>query len=976
MADTPERPAGSEVMRHNRAKEAFARAADLAPGARETFLDDYCAGDEELRREVESLLDRADEAVTADLADAVTAPVEGDRLVGGRLGHYSIKRVIASGGMGVVYEALQEQPRRVVALKVMKRGISSRSAMRRFEYESQVLARLRHSGIAQIYEAGVHEEGGERVPFFAMEYIPGAQPITEYANGKQLGARERLDLFARVCDAVQHGHGKGIIHRDLKPSNILVDSSGQPKIIDFGVARSTDSDLAVTTLQTDVGQLIGTIQYMSPEQCSADPTDLDTRSDVYALGVVLYELLCGKPPYDVSRAAVFEATRVIKESAPARPSTIHKTLRGDIETVILKALEKDRDRRYRSAAELGADLRHYLSNEAISAQPPSLAYQVQVFARRHRAAFRAAVVTVSALVLGLIATSSAAGWAMHERRAAVKAESAAQESADWMQYLRLLGTARVAHRNFDFDTMRSQLASAPEHYHNAWEWEYLQHAKSWHPDLRLEAGSGIIYSLAFHPQGKQLAIGSSDGTVRLWDTLNWQEHETVWEHGSQIGALSYSDDGKLLGAAAMDGAIVILDAETGEIVLERFVEKCTALVFRPGTHQFAVASRSGLLRIEDVSAPGTHVDIAIESAVLSLAFSRDGSRLAGGMEGRALVWDATSWGAPIRTCSPVFGSALAVAFGAGNTSLTIATNGNGFFAWNLESGDWFASPDRDSLISLAVSPDGSRVATGSFSSFGEGEHYVKIWDAEYGQFLFGLHCMVQVTPSVAFSPDGNLLAAGLTEGRVFIWSRNEMDVVPAKPVASPAPPAGTTELAMICVPANTPYNNGSMPVAGQLQFEIQSPFSFQAPDGEMVNSDGPTLVLTAPQNAQDTEGERLCVAVTSLSPDSISALIDRLSELLEIRGDDGSAMPRVYTASLRPAPADFRRMRAGRIDLPESVRWRVDVGVSRPDDGSDGDSVMVLGLAEPDRPAHWVQVRMNRAAARQLLEELKELAKD
>ena len=235
-----------------------------------------------------------------------------------RIGQYRIKRAIASGGMGTVYEALQEKPRRTVALKLMRAGIASRSALRRFEYESQLLARLRHPGIAQVYDAGTHRDGEVTVPYFAMEYIVGAKAVTDYVKDKKLGTRERMKLFAEVCEAVHHGHQKGIIHRDLKPSNILVDSSGQVKIIDFGVARCTDSDMAVTTLQTDVGQLIGTLQYMSPEQCAADPHDIDTRSDVYALGVVFYEMLCERLPYELKGAALHEATRVIREQEPTK----------------------------------------------------------------------------------------------------------------------------------------------------------------------------------------------------------------------------------------------------------------------------------------------------------------------------------------------------------------------------------------------------------------------------------------------------------------------------------------------------------------------------------------------------------------------------------------------------------------------------------------------------------------------------------
>lgn len=359
------------------------------------------------------------------------APIDSaGRALPATIGRYRIIRLLGEGGMGAVYEAEQDQPRRRVALKVIKAAWASSDLLERFERESQALGRLHHPGIAQIYEAGNADSGHGFQPFFAMELIQG-EPLIAYSEAHKLNVRERLALMIKVCEGVQHAHQRSIIHRDLKPGNIIVDESGQPKILDFGVARATDSD-AQATRQTDMGQLLGTLAYMSPEQVLADPLALDTRSDVYALGVILYQLLAGKMPYTISRQ-LHEAVQTIRETDPAPLSTVMREYKGDVETIVAKALEKDKARRYASAADLAGDIRRYLVDQPITAKPASTMYQLQKFTRRHKTLVASVGAVFLVLVLGIVAST----WeAVQARRAGKKAQQEseiAQAVNDFLQ---------------------------------------------------------------------------------------------------------------------------------------------------------------------------------------------------------------------------------------------------------------------------------------------------------------------------------------------------------------------------------------------------------------------------------------------------------------------------------------------------------------------------------------------------------------
>jgi tetratricopeptide (TPR) repeat protein/predicted Ser/Thr protein kinase len=340
-----------------------------------------------------------------------------------RIGSYRILGIIGEGAMGVVYEAEQERPHRRVALKVIRPGFAAPARLRRFEHEAEVLGRLQHPGIAQIYHAGVADTGSGTQPFFAMELVRG-RALNEFVAERRLALKDRLTLFTEICDAVDHAHQKGVIHRDLKPANIVVDAAGKPKVLDFGLARAIDADIR-STMHTGAGEMVGTIAYMSPEQVSGATDELDTRSDVYALGVIAYELLSDRSPYDLHRKPLAEMARIIREEEPARLSSVTRRLPADVETIVAKALEKDRTRRYASAAEMAEDIRRYLRDEPIVARPPSTLYQIRKFAKRHKAVVAGVVAVFAVLVAGVIVSSL---LAFRARRAEATADARATEA--------------------------------------------------------------------------------------------------------------------------------------------------------------------------------------------------------------------------------------------------------------------------------------------------------------------------------------------------------------------------------------------------------------------------------------------------------------------------------------------------------------------------------------------------------------------
>ena len=448
-----------------RSHQMLMRAMEREPAERRAFVREACVDDPDLLARVLKLLDAADRATSfldtpALGSGAGTNPTQPrvDLPTPDAVGSYLVTGVLGSGGMATVYEAIQEDPERRVALKVLHRTVEDNAAYQRFRFEAEALARLKHPHIAQIYEAGAAPLGGESPsPFFAMELVEEALPITRFVAERGLSMRERLELCIAVCEAVHHGHQHGVIHRDIKPANVLVGGDGQPKVIDFGIAMASGCDGQALTTNIDRGQLIGTLNAMSPEQCGGgeNPSDIDTRADVYALGVLLYEMVAGRPPHDLSAMSVPQAIRTIVETDAAQPSTQNPTARGDLDAIIGKAISRDRRQRYPSAAALAADLRRHLDHKPIEARSITLPGVMLRFARRSPALAGAIAAAVLLLVAGVIATSLFAIDANDARKAAEAREESLERVVGYQESL--LSTIDVAKIG---DDMRSGLIDA------------------------------------------------------------------------------------------------------------------------------------------------------------------------------------------------------------------------------------------------------------------------------------------------------------------------------------------------------------------------------------------------------------------------------------------------------------------------------------------------------------------------------------
>jgi serine/threonine protein kinase len=691
----------------------FAAACEIPSAERESFIEQRCEGDGLVYREVMAFLDADDDAeesqdegalsnaawpAAADVTQIdATSPDVVNTSIPERIGRYRILRECGRGGMGVVYEAEQESPSRRVALKVIRTGVVSGELLRRFRNEAEVLGRLQHPGIAQIFEAGSFDVGDGGQPFFAMEYVDGTE-LPRYASDQALDTNARLALFTRICDAVQYAHEQGVIHRDLKPDNVLVVGpagattgagtsklgvdtagsgtgsrlvgTGRPKVLDFGVARMTDSDVAVTTMNTVVGQIIGTLQYMSPEQASGDSRELDARSDVYALGVMLFELLGECLPYDLRNRSLPESVRVIQEEEPKRLSSIHHVFHGDLETIVGKCLEKEPDRRYQSAAALAEDIQRHLRDEPILALRPSSWYQIKKFARRNRALVGGVLATVVALVIGLVLTS----------RFAFRANELAETTQRQAYIARVSAAAALI--DSAPNLARTQLEAAPEAM-RGWEWRHLD--TRFERAVRIyEADTPTTGPIVHIRGGAQLVSALTDGRVAIWDT---ESAELVRVGTGLAGASVHridapSDGPPLIACGTLDGRVRVWDLDADQ--------------------WFDVSTQGGPIR--------------------EVVWDRTGERLLFAADHAVHHWQR---GQPLRVheIEPIPRAHLPMMLGFSSdgswyTASTASQNAGEFFWWASETGEPIDSPPKPfdypdgSTRSTYVSPDGSWMPNG------------------------------------------------------------------------------------------------------------------------------------------------------------------------------------------------------------------------------------------------------------------------
>jgi eukaryotic-like serine/threonine-protein kinase len=811
-----------ETENFKKARAVFEQAIEIKdPAERQAYLDEACANDLDLRKEVNALLvnhDKAREFLESPFFTGIetrskqTLQPEGP---GSKIGHYELLKQIGEGGMGLVYLAQQKQPvKRQVALKIIKPGMDSKEVIARFDAERQALALLEHPNIAHVFDAGTTEAGR---PYFIMEYVRGMS-ITRYCDDRKLSIEQRLQLFKQVCEGLHYAHQKGIIHRDIKPSNILVSVHGDravPKIIDFGIAKAAARALTEKTVFTLQGQLLGTPEYMSPEQVDFATQDIDTRSDIYSLGVLLYELLTGVLPFDGKTfhgLGFAEIQRTIREQEPATPSTrfsnlgkeaqaiathrqtqvvpLARCLHRELEWIPMKAMRKDRVRRYRSASEFADDIQNYLNGSPLIAGPETAMYKARKFVRRHAGSVATASLVAVVIILGLIssillgcraeqAREKEATLRVQVEKALVRAENAEKAEREQRQlaeqmvedyrrlfYANSVQLAASEYREGTVKRAREILDNCPNDL-RAWEWHYLDHISD-ESIMTLHANAGPVHSIDLSSNGEKLVAGNKDGTLTIWNLKDGADVVTLKGHERRVYSVAFGpNDGQIV-SGDIDGKIKIWDTrqETEIATLHGLTSTVMTVSFSPNGERILSRSADDTIRLWDADSHTEILSIPFERTGMSLvgvAYSPDGNHFS--------YCDGPS----IRICNSKDGlQERSIPTTSPIEGLSYSTDGERIVSWGEKIKIWdavtgseilaFTCDHRGRLRFAAFNPNGTQIVTCG------GDSVIKVWDALTGSELMALRGHKGTATNAIYHPDGQRILSCGGDGEVKIWS--------------------------------------------------------------------------------------------------------------------------------------------------------------------------------------------------------------